>query len=148
MRHTTAAAIAAGLLLALTACSSSDTDKPKIETTTAPTKAADPKPADDPKADLEKAVRAYSDAYFATDTATAYGMLSTRCRGEVTQAAYGQSIAAATKAYGKTHTIKSLTVDQMSGDMARVTYTYDATVLDQKQQPWTREGGAWRWDAC
>jgi hypothetical protein len=156
MRTTTTAALAAGLLLTLTACSSDKDDKPTGEptaTVSAHTPATEEKPADDGKADdgkadLEKAVHAYSDAYFTTDTATAYAMLSKRCQAGVTADEYGQSIKATTQKFGTKHKVKTVTVDQMSGDMARVSYTYDVPLLSQKAQSWTREDAAWRWDAC
>jgi heme-binding NEAT domain protein len=159
MRHTTTVAAAAVLLLALTGCSSdsSTNDKPPTATaspspepTTPPTKtptaSSDPTNTPDTAA-LEKAVRAYSDAYFATDTKKAHSMMSGRCQATAPIELYGPAVEATVKQYG-VHPIKTLTVDQLAGDLARVTYTYAVPALNQKQQPWTREGGEWRYDAC
>ena len=37
---------------------------------------------------------------------------------------------------------------QISGDLARVTYTYAVPALDQSAEPWTSEDGAWKQDDC
>ena len=60
---------------------------------------------------------------------------------------YSAVITTTAAAYGH-QTITTLHVDQLSGDMGRVTYTYTVPKLNQVQQPWTREGGAWHYDAC
>jgi hypothetical protein len=39
-------------------------------------------------------------------------------------------------------------VNNLSGDLARVTYTYSAPGIDQKKEPWLREGGKWLEDDC
>jgi hypothetical protein len=155
-RTVTAAAV---LLLALTGCSSNSStdDKPPTATaspsadpTTPPTKSptASSNPTGDPEeAALEKAVRAYSDAYFATDSKKAYGMLSARCAEKIPADMYGPVIESTVKQYG-VHPIKTLTVDQLADNLARVTYTYAVPALDQKSQPWAREGGQWRYDGC
>jgi hypothetical protein len=150
MRHTTAAA-AAVLLLTLTACSTTADNPPAAASPkpgqNASTEQPSTPPADDGKAQLEQAVRAYSDAYFATDTAKAHGMMSARCQDKIPAEVYGPVVEASVKQYG-VHDIKTFTVDQLSGDLARVTYTYAVPALDQKQQPWAREGGAWKYDGC
>jgi hypothetical protein len=38
--------------------------------------------------------------------------------------------------------------DDLSGDSARVTYSYDQPAINQSGQRWTREAGAWHWDGC
>ncbi|MEU0370628.1 hypothetical protein ABZ070_10245 [Streptomyces sp. NPDC006283] len=156
MRHTTAAA-AAVLLLALTACSTESdnppaTASPKPGQTAATEQTEQPtdsqSPADEATAKaLEQAVRAYSDAYFAADTKKAHGMMTNRCQATAPIEVYGPVVEAAVKQYGQQE-IKTFAVDQLSGDLARVTYTYSVPMLDQKQQPWAREGGAWRFDGC
>jgi hypothetical protein len=149
-RTVTAAAV---LLLALTGCSSDSSTDDKPPTATAspsadPTTAPSAEPSADPDAAaLEQAVRAYSTAYFATDTTKAYGMLSARCAAKIPADMYGPVIESTVKQYG-VHDIKTLTVDQLAGDLARVTYTYAVPALDQKSQPWAREGGQWRYDGC
>lgn len=140
-RHLTTALIAV-LLLGLTACAKTtpEADEPKAG-------AEAEKPADDGKAALEAAVRAYSDAYFKPDAKTAHGMMSARCAAKVDPVIYKSVVEQTVKDLGH-HKIKTLTVDQMSGDLARVTYTYDVPKLDQKFQPWVREDGTWKYDGC
>lgn len=139
----TRTAIAAALLLAtLTACSS-DPATPAADKPNAPAE----QPADNSKAQLEATVRAYSAAYFKPDTAAAYGMLSKRCAAKIPQPMYDATVKATVASLGK-HEIKTLTVDQLSGDLARVTYTYDVPKLSQTGQPWAREGGVWKYDGC
>ncbi|MEU9002987.1 hypothetical protein [Streptomyces sp. NPDC048551] len=146
--HTTTAVLATAALLTLTACSSSE-PKPASPPADAPAPASSPAPRVDPaRADLDKAVRAYSAAYFKPDGTAAYATLSKRC---ATKAGNAEVFAAivdnAAKAYGRQE-IQSLTIDQLAGDMARVSYTYTVPALNQTQQPWTREAGAWKYDGC
>ncbi|MFD4814846.1 hypothetical protein [Streptomyces sp. NPDC058418] len=154
MRTRTAFTAGSALLIAtLVGCSSTPefstpavTAQPSSSSSEAPSEPAKAE-QDQAAADLEKAVRAYSDAYFKPDTKAAYGMMSARCKSETTEAVYGAFVEVAAKDYG-VQEIRTLTVDQISGDLARVSYTYAVPKLDQKQQPWAREGGVWRYDAC
>lgn len=147
--RTTAAALAAVAAITLSGCSSSGSDSatpgsPAAATSDHP---AATQAADDGHAALTAAVKAYSTAYFKPDTDAAYALLSARCRAASPQAVYASVVTATAKAYGH-QAIKTLTVDQISGDLARVTYTYAVPKLNQTGQPWTREGGTWRYDAC
>ncbi|MER5482932.1 hypothetical protein ABT024_06910 [Streptomyces sp. NPDC002812] len=148
-RHRTAAALtAAAAVLALTGCSSLKSE-PKTDplTSSAPTAAPSPK-VDPARAELDKAVRAYSAAYFKPDGAAAYAALSARCQTKAGDAdVFAIVVDTAAKGYGKQE-IQTLTIDQLAGDMARVSYTYAVPKLDQKSQPWAREGGAWKYDGC
>lgn len=146
--HTTAALLAATALLALTGCSSEPTPTDKIASP-APASSSPAAPTADPaRAELEKAVRAYSDAYFKPDGATAYATLSKRCAEKAGDAqVFAVIVDTAAKAYGK-QDIQTLTVDQLAGDMARVSYTYSVPKLNQTSQPWTREAGTWKYDGC
>lgn len=140
---TAAAAIAAAVTL--TGCSSSSSDGTATPSSTAPaaTKAA----ADNGKAALTAAVRAYSDAYFKPDSHAAGALLSDRCRAQISADVYDATLTQAVATYGH-QAISTITVDSLSGDMARVTYTYTVPALDQHAQPWVREAGAWHYDAC
>lgn len=147
MRHTVTVALAtAAALLALTACSGSgDTDPKPAPTTPASTPAAT-----QPKVDtsaLENAVRTYTAAYFKGDADTTYAMLSERCAKKITKPAMQALTDQAVGDYGK-QDVKRFAVDQISGDLARVSYGVGLPKFDQKQQPWAREGGAWKYDAC
>ena len=44
--------------------------------------------------------------------------------------------------------VKRFEVDEMSGDVARVSYGVGMPKFDQKQEPWTREAGVWSYDDC
>lgn len=150
MNTRTAAAVLAGLLLTtLTACGSSDDDAatttPSTVATDTATSAAE-KPADDAAA-LQAAVRAYSNAYFKPDADAAYSALSKRCQGKTDKVMFASAVEAGAASYGQ-QSITNLTVDQQSGDLARVTYTYSVPKLNQAQQPWARENGQWHYDAC
>jgi len=144
-RTTTAALIAAGLLLSITGCSSDTDAKPAPAGPTA--SAAPERPAEDNTSDLQAAVRAYSDAYFKPDPAAAYKALSKRCKAKTDEGIFAEIVKGSAKDYGP-QDIKTLAVDQQSGDLARVTYTYTVPKLNQTGQPWARENGQWRYDAC
>lgn len=141
--------VTAATLLALTGCSSSadpahkGTDGGESTPTAAPSPKVDPE-----RANLDAAVRAYSAAYFKPDGAAAYASLSKRCATKAGSAkVFAAVIDTAAKAYGKQE-IQQLTIDQLAGDMARVSYTYAVPALNQSSQPWAREAGAWKFDGC
>ncbi|MFJ5675025.1 hypothetical protein [Streptomyces sp. NPDC093097] len=139
----TTAALAALLPIALTACSSTADKMPKHP----PASHAPSATADQARADLEKAVRTYTAAYFKPDVTTAYSLISTRCREQITKPGLGMLLDRAHKTSG-TRTVKTFTIDKFSGDMARVSYGVGEPQYDQHDQPWTREGWSWRFDAC
>lgn len=157
-RHATTAALAAVLLL-ITGCGGDgDADKKATtadpggrmpagtSATTAPPAATASTAASD-TGPLETAVRNYTAKMFTGDAAGAYAILSTRCQGKTTTAEYGAVVAQAKKVYGPL-TVKTIKVDQMTGDTARVTYTVGVPTLDRTGQTWTRAAGNWRWDGC
>ncbi|MER6103608.1 hypothetical protein ABT115_15120 [Streptomyces sp. NPDC001832] len=131
MRTTTSLLAAAVALTGLTACSgSSDDDKA--------TSSSGP----------ETAVTTYTAAYFKGDATTAYEALSKRCKGKIGPDAYAGVVKQASTEYGTDHPATDVQAD-VSGDMARVTYKVKGLPkFDQEAQPWAREGGAWRYDAC
>lgn len=140
-RHRAAATAAAALLtLAATACGGGNDGPP----------AATEPPADNADTDtaaLETSVRAYTKALFEPDPDTAYDLLSSRCQDEISPADYAMQSESAHHEYGQL-TIEDVTVDQLAGDMARVSYSVGVPALEREAQPWTREDGTWRWDAC
>lgn len=150
MRHTiTLATTAAALLLALTACSSSDDDK-AAEPSTAPSRVEQPSTTPTPAeaAALEGAVKAYTVAYFKGDTDATYATLSKRCQGKVTPEVYGAVVKQAAADYGNGHPATDVQAN-VSGTLARVSYKVAGLPkFDQQAQPWTREGGDWKYDAC
>lgn len=148
--RTTGAAFAILAAVTLAGCSSSDssddTPPPAPKEPTASGKTSTAAPTDD-KAALTAAVKAYSASYFKPDADAARALLSDRCKAKAPDAAYKAALQDAVDTYGH-QTIKSVTVDRLSGDVAVVSYTYSVPALDQKGQPWVREGDGWRYDAC
>ncbi|WP_330262012.1 hypothetical protein [Streptomyces sp. NBC_00539] len=143
-------------ILALTACNSDSTASPDpshswvrdtdVNEPTTPVAPGDLDAAT--RADLERLVRAYSGHYFAGNGAAAYEFLSQRCTTKVGGAdVFIAIVQSSAKAYGPQE-IQTLTIDQLVGDMARVSYTYSVPKLNQQAQPWVREAGAWRYDGC
>lgn len=153
MRTRATITTAALLLTALTACSSGDDDSTDAAPPAASSSASTPAsaessapPADD--AELTAAVQAYTDAYFAGEASTAYRMLSERCQKDINELMYGATVKQAATDYGPDHAATDVQAE-VSGDMARVTYKIEGLPkLDQDAQPWAREGGAWKYDAC
>lgn len=144
--RTTIATTAA--LLALTACSSDDGDSSTAESdASAPASKQDTKPKDDGKAALEDSVRTYTKALFGGDGPTGYRLLSARCKQEMSPAQFQTMADQGHNDYGSLE-IKTISVDQISGDLARVSYGVGVPQFERKAQPWAREDGVWRWDAC
>lgn len=145
--RTTTILTAAALLAALTACSSS-TDDNKADD--APTTAAEqpsttPTPA--AAAALEQAIRDYTAALFSGD-ARGYDHVSARCRRQMTKGVWVAMAEEAHQQYGS-QKATGIHVDQLSGDLARVSYgAGKIPQFEREGQSWTREGGTWRWDAC
>ncbi|MET8093105.1 hypothetical protein [Micromonospora sp. NPDC005220] len=143
-------------LLSLTACSSS-ADKPEASpssTSPAPTAtgvsgaAASPTAPDtSEEAVLRQAVVAYSDAFLDAEPTVGYELFSARCKERVTLSEFTGMLTAAKQMYGKAMPIKSFEA-RISGDLARVTYTYDVPALNQNKEPWVREDGKWKQDDC
>lgn len=152
--------VIAGLALAtaLTSCSSSDGDKkaeaPAKEATSAvPASSEPPAEADalsaaaEPEDELETAYRTYVDAFLTGDGATAYGLLSERCQGEMPLSEFAATVEAAGEAYGQMdYTIESIDID---GDKAKVNATYPVEALNQGGgSEWALQDGQWRMDRC
>lgn len=96
---------------------------------------------------LVEAVETYSVAYTGGDAETAYGMLSSRCRDRVGEGEFTSAVTAAGGMYGETEPT-SVEVGQLDGGMARVSYTFEQSELDQQSEPWVVEDGSWRVDDC
>ncbi|WP_435232853.1 hypothetical protein [Micromonospora aurantiaca (nom. illeg.)] len=143
-------------LLPLTACSS-NADRPEAALTstspapassTASDAAASPTAqAASEEAKLRQAVVAYSDAFLDAKPTVGYELFSARCKERVTLSEFTGMLAAAKQMYGKAMPIKTFEA-QISGDLARVTYTYDVPALNQNKEPWVREDGKWKQDDC
>lgn len=96
---------------------------------------------------LRAAVQAYSDAFLTGDAEKAYDLLSERCRKRTSPAEFTAIAGAAGQMYGSALPLETYSAE-VSGDLARVTYTYSIKAIDQEAEPWTREGGAWHQDDC
>ncbi|MYV40178.1 hypothetical protein GT030_15220 [Streptomyces sp. SID1328] len=97
---------------------------------------------------LTKTVQAYNDAYFAGDAETAYAVLSKRCHEEMAPDLYAAIMQHVHEEYGSGHPAQNVK-PRIGGDLAQVTYTVQGLPqLDQHSQPWAREDGAWKYDAC
>ncbi|MGY3790845.1 hypothetical protein [Streptomyces antibioticus] len=130
------------LLVALTACSSSDGGTPADSEPTISV------PAEHQGDDLEAAVAVYTASYFAGDADTAYGMLSARCAEETTKDAYTAVVKQAAADHGADHPLTDLRAE-VSGTTGHATYKVTGLPeFDKKAQPWTLEDGAWKYDDC
>lgn len=145
MRTRTTTALTATLLLALAGCS--DGTDPSDEGKKPAPASEEAAVKDDGSADLESSVRAYTKALFSGDGATGYPLLSERCKKEMTAAQFQAMSEQGHNDYGPLE-IKNIKVDQISGDLARVSYGVGVPQFERKSQPWAREDGTWRWDAC
>ncbi|MBZ3909412.1 nuclear transport factor 2 family protein [Streptomyces acidiscabies] len=154
IRATITATTAILTLTTLAACSSSDDGKAAPTTPSVSTPSSEPSPAEASTtptsatgtAALEQAVTAYTAAYFKGD-ASAYDTLSKRCQGQIGKDAYAGVVQQAKADYGA-QTVKSVTVDKIAGDLARVSYEVSLPKFSQAGQAWVREGAAWKYDAC
>ncbi|RZU76742.1 hypothetical protein EV384_5419 [Micromonospora kangleipakensis] len=89
----------------------------------------------------------YSDAFLDAKPTVAYDLFSARCKDRVTLSEFTGMLTAAKQMYGKAMPLKTFDA-QISGDLARVTYTYDVPALNQTKEPWVREDGKWKQDDC
>ncbi|MGW5352217.1 hypothetical protein ACWERV_17110 [Streptomyces sp. NPDC004031] len=143
-----AAAIGAAALLTISACSSnSSDDKADPPTSTGGVKLPPEASQVPDKAALTKAVADYTAKLFSGDP-DGYDYLSARCKQQLTHDAWNDLAKQGHQQYGS-QKATGIHVDQLSGDLARVSYgAGNIPDMERKGQPWTREGGTWRWDAC
>lgn len=139
-------------LIALMGCSGESDAPPVAEETPSVSPPATPSPtptppAEDESAALRTAVTAYSDAFLTGDADAAFAMLSKRCQDRVGAETFAGIVAQAEQTYGSPLELESFEA-QISGDLARASYTYAVSAIDQDQEPWVREAGEWREDDC
>ena len=140
------------LALGLTACGGeSNTSGSETTTASPPASPTTPLPTVSPTQDasvaLKDAVTAYSTAYLGGDGPQAYALLSARCKARVSAEQMQSMTRSANATYGQ-QPIQTLVVDDQSGDLARVTYTYTVPAINQTREPWVRESGQWLEDDC
>lgn len=97
--------------------------------------------------ELRANVQAYSDAFLTGDGEGAYALLSKRCQDRNGQEEFASMVVSAGELYGSALAFTSFDA-QVSGDLARVSYTYDVASINQDAEPWVREGGIWHEDDC
>lgn len=99
-----------------------------------------------PQPSVEDAVRSYSAAFLSGQGEKAAGLLSARCDTPTLREQIIQASKAAPVLYGQAKLVSvSPTVD---GNRATVTYRFDQPAIDQENQPWVYESGAWHYDKC
>jgi hypothetical protein len=97
--------------------------------------------------EIEPAVRAYSEAYLSGNGDEAHARLTARCQERTDLAEFRSITAMAREQYGEAE-MTDFAVVQQSDGLARVTYRYDQSTLDQDSEPWALEDGEWRNDDC
>ncbi|MEU2426751.1 hypothetical protein ABZ619_38045 [Streptomyces sp. NPDC007851] len=150
MRTRATIALTTALLATLAACSSSSDDKADTPNSS-PTTAAE-MPTTTPTApdaiELERVADTYVNLYFGGASEGAYAFLSKRCRAKTDPATYAATVEQAAKDFGPDHPANDVHAT-VSGAMGRVSYKVKGLPkFDQQGQPWTVEGGAWKYDAC
>lgn len=136
--------VIAAALLTLSACSTEGSgDRPDTPTTAVKATAA---PHRDPADAVERAVRAYSKAFLGGDGATAYALLSKRCRAMVPLSEFAGFTEQAKQTYGDVD-LKSMKT-RVKGAAAWATYTYPVPAINQTNEKWVNESGRWHNDDC
>lgn len=148
MNRTSRAAVAAALsLLALCACGSNAERPARQDDKATATRSAQRNPAASARVSLVEAVKEYTAALFSSDPA-GYRHVSARCAKQLPRAEWEESARSAHHRFGS-QKATGVKVDQLSGDLARVSYgAGHIPQFERERQSWVREGGVWKWDAC
>ena len=120
--------LAALLLVLTTACSGSSSPK-------------------DDDAALINSVRAYNESFLAGRSTEAWNLLSDRCHDRIGEGPFGEIVDAIVMLYPGVETLE-VSIDDLSGDLARVTSRFTDELLDQDREPWVQENGQWHNDDC
>ncbi|WP_409484282.1 hypothetical protein [Arsenicicoccus dermatophilus] len=96
---------------------------------------------------LQRAVRAWSDAYLGGNGPAAHPMLSTRCRAITSVGTLTRQAQAVRRELAGPLVIRTLQT-QVTGRVGWATYLYDVPSVNQIVEPWILEGNAWRRDVC
>lgn len=151
-RPTSLAAVITVLAMTLASCSDTDSS-PKQSAASAPQPSATGTPGASPttqaastEQDLRDAATAYSDG-FLTGKPETYDLLSSRCQSRVSEQEFGNILEMASATYGGALPFETFDAT-ISGDLARVSYTYSVPAINQESEPWVREDGAWKQDDC
>jgi hypothetical protein len=95
---------------------------------------------------LEDAVRAYSADFLAGDATAAYARMSERCHGVLEEQVFAGVVAQSAELFGDEEITKY--DDDIDGDKATATYTFSDPTINQTDEPWVLENGAWHTDHC
>lgn len=98
------------------------------------------------EAELEAAVRGYSSAFLDGNADDAWDLLSVRCQDRLRRHEFAGIVATAPDLYGGA-VLEEIVVEDLSGNLARVSYQYDISEISQDNEPWVFEDG-WRNDDC
>lgn len=138
-------------LISLTACGNS-TQAPSASPTASnsPSEAitvSTPSPTPVIKKESPKAnVEAYSHYFLTGYGYKAYTLLSKRCASKMDKNYFEGLTLAAKQQFGD---MPILTYsEKVSGNSAKVTYTYRDNRISQSEQPWVKENGQWKYDQC
>lgn len=137
------------LLTCLAACGGGGGASEPTPTTAATEATTDEPEGNEPDAEsaIREAAQAYSDAFLTGDADAAYELFSERCKARTDETEFASNVSVASGMYGEPLPFATFEAD-VSGDMARVTYTYaDAPEINQDSEPWVNEDG-WRQDDC
>lgn len=96
---------------------------------------------------LKRAVKEYSDAFLDGRGAAAYKMLSPRCKTKIDRDDFIAASDMAKDIYGGPMRFKSYRA-VIDGRKAKATYTYEASALNQRNEPWLKVSGRWRMNEC
>lgn len=139
------------LLMALAGCGSGN---PAVGESASPppsssSESASATPSQSPsggsQAELERAVRAYSEAFLGGKAKAAWLMRSEAAQASISYAEFKVAVDAAAQIYGDAE-MTALEVVDNTGRAAHVTYRYDIGELDQVREPWVYQDGQWRCD--
>lgn len=143
----------APLLLALVACGGGSDDTSAASTNTPNTTKASESPSEAapsqiaPEDELEQAYRTYVKAFLTGDGATAYALLSERCRKSEPLSEFASLAESAADIYGEVnYKVNDVSVN---GGEGRVDATYAVDALNNGGGSlWVLEDGAWHLDKC
>jgi hypothetical protein len=102
---------------------------------------------DSDEAELEAAVRGYSRAFLGGEANVAWDLLSARCRDRLSKHEFAGAVTMAPDLYGGA-VLEELVIEELSGNLARVTYQYDIAEISQDREPWAFEDARWKNDDC
>ena len=132
----------------LAGCGGSAKEKgPDAPATTAASPTPSATPTEDSTAALKQAVTKYSDTFLTGNSDEAFALLSERCQKRMGKVEFAGIVAQAKQQYGSVLPLRTFDAE-ISGNLARVTYTYDVAEINQDSEPWVREGGDWHEDDC